>query len=58
MKRKYALMINKKDVVEMTKRIAVKMMLKETVKKNQKDAMMGGWYPQRKVEKSQAQWKN
>ena len=45
-------------VVEMTKRIAVMIMLKETVKKNQKDAMMGGWYPQRKVEKSQAQCKN
>ena len=54
MKRKYVLTIFKKDVLEMTIRIAVK----ETVENNQKDAMKVGWYPQRKVEKSQAQWKN
>ena len=49
MKRKFVLTIFKKDVVEMTKRIAGK----ETVEDNQKDAMKKvGWYPQKKVEVS------
>ena len=47
MKRKFVLTIFKKDVVEMTKRIAV------MVEDNQKDAMKNvGWYPQKKVEVS------
>ena len=45
---------NFKDVMEMTMRIA----MKEMVENNQKDAMLVRWYPQIKVEKSQAQWKN